>query len=452
MDIPTASADVPFPADAYVTQPVWECYVSYDNWRIPLEPMSNWVLVSAGTTLGKNMTLPACWEAVPGNLISHVQQWNPSATIKVLSQGQDGAECLPTSTPIQPDTWYVCMAGYSIFMDAQYSYGGVNHYRLRGGAITFARASQNYIVRLSPASSAAESETVLKSVEPTDNLSNASGKNATYLLAQVYDQNNQLVPNVGVQLNVDVVNQSGGHKHGAENDDRHVNYSGKLSPGGGANGTVSDNGRTLTGNTDANGLTFTFTAPEPAGDHTFTALCIDGKTCTLQGPNQVWVGVKDGNKDLTSLPASSLWEPVGDTTIHPDNYYLTERALNALTRLAQLYHDTFPNNPALRLNDASLKRGGVFDIEIKPYADDNGVYHSRTPGGVPGQWWVAPHEEHRRGVVIDIRANKLPDAIPLKDRRKFEQLIKGLPPMQFLHESINTDNEHYHVRLLGLSL
>lgn len=206
------------------------------------------------------------------------------------------------------------------------------------------------------------------------------------------------------------------------------------------------NGKVLTGNTGSAGLAFTFTAPEPAGDHKIIASCTDGKNCKQEGPDIVWVGVKDGNKDLTPLPASSLWVPVGDKPAHPDNHYLTAKALNALTRLAQLYHDTFSNNPALRLNDASLKRGGVFDIYYD-YVDQFGTRHERDQEG----WWKQPHKEHRRGVVIDIRANTAEGAIPPDNRPGFEDLLTRRR-MSYLHESQGTDNEHYHVRLLGLSL
>lgn len=52
---------------------------------------------------------------------------------------------------------------------------------------------QTNVIKLSPAYGSQESATVLTSVEPTDRLSNASGRNATYLIARVYDQNGVIV-------------------------------------------------------------------------------------------------------------------------------------------------------------------------------------------------------------------------------------------------------------------
>lgn len=301
-------------------------------------------------------------------------------------------------------------------------------------------ADQQYVIKLSLPNGVSESASFLTSVEPTDMFSRASGKNATYLIARVYDQNGQMVPNVNVQLTVDVKPNSGGHQH--DDIDRHTEYMGQLAS---PQGIAEQSGKVLKGNTGAYGLAFSFTAPEPAGDHFFTAKCTDGKTCTLQGPDTIWVGVKDNGQLLTRLPDSPLWVPVGVKNIHPDNHYLTRAALSRLTLLAQAYHDQFPTSPVLRMNDASLVRGGVFDIDVDPYTDKNGNYHSRTLGGQPGHWWTAPHAEHRRGTVIDIRANGASDAIPSKNYRQFEDIVNRLG-MNYLFEK-----NHFHVRLTGIA-
>lgn len=298
-----------------------------------------------------------------------------------------------------------------------------------------------YTIKLSRADGSTQDQTNIISVEPADMLSSASGKNASYLLAKVYDQNGQVVPNVNVQLTVDVAPNSGGHKHDVDHD-RNTTQMGQLAS---PQGTVDQNGKVLKGNTGPYGLAFTFTTPGPAGDHIFTATCTDGKNCTIQGPKTIWVGVKDNGQPLTGLPGSPLWVPVGMTGIHPDNHYLTQAALARLTVLAQAYHDQFPAVPELRLNDASLVRGGVFDIDFDPFTGKNGVYRSRTPGGMPGYWWAPPHAEHRRGTVIDIRANGASDAIPAINYKRFEDLVNRLG-MNYLHEK-----DHFHVRLLGIA-
>lgn len=283
----------------------------------------------------------------------------------------------------------------------------------------------SYRIKLSPAVGSPQDDTVLTSIEP--------GKTTT-LVAQVYDKNNQLVPNVGVKLKVDVVTRSGSHDHGEDGDDRHVNYSGKLSPVGSSNGTVSDNDRVLTGNTDTTGLFFQFASPafpnNPAGDHEIMAECTGGKSCTPEGPKQVRVGIKG----LVEIPASislAPWNLIGSTATHPKNHYLSPEAMLKLIALASYYYDMFPNDPPLQLNDASLERGGLFDL---------------FPGSPA---WKTPHRGHRKGVIIDVRANGTDTAIPQQNFEQFQALLDRLG-MSAFPEHLNGPNGHYHTRLLGV--
>jgi len=279
----------------------------------------------------------------------------------------------------------------------------------------------NHVIKLSRPDGSSINDTILDEIEP--------GKTTT-LIARVYDQNNQLVPNVDVELKVDVVAMSGGHGH--DDADRHNNYAGTLSPIGSANGTVSDSGKTLTGSTDTAGLFFRFDSPafpsNPAGDHFFTAKCTGGKNCTLKGPTQVGVEIKD----LGVIPENlSLWRLVGRTDTHPKNHYVTLEALDKLIALANGYHDRFPNPPLLGLNDASLERGGLFDL------------YPKFPA------WKTPHKGHRKGVIVDIRANGQADAIPQENFKEFDKLLRELG-MSALPEDLNRSNGHFHTRLLGI--
>jgi len=279
----------------------------------------------------------------------------------------------------------------------------------------------NHVIKLSRPDGSSINDTILDEIEP--------GKTTT-LIARVYDQNNQLVPNVDVELKVDVVAMSGGHGH--DDADRHNNYAGTLSPIGSANGTVSDSGKTLTGSTDTAGLFFRFNSPafpsNPAGDHFFTAKCTGGKNCTLKGPTQVGVEIKD----LGVIPENlSLWRLVGRTDTHPKNHYVTLEALDKLIALANGYHDRFPNPPLLGLNDASLERGGLFDL------------YPKFPA------WKTPHKGHRKGVIVDIRANGQADAIPQENFKEFDKLLRELG-MSALPEDLNRSNGHFHTRLLGV--
>lgn len=185
-------------------------------------------------------------------------------------------------------------------------------------------------------------------------------------------------------------------------------------------------------------LTFSFAAPAPAGDHTITAKCTDGSCGT--GTGSIWVGIKG----LMSIPASSVYEiisPNADTK-HPDNHYLTVVANARLAVLATLYHEKFQNDPVLHLNDASLERGGLFDC-CEIYKDQAGIIHYRATEG----WWTAPHSEHRRGTVIDIRESNTNGGVPtdpLHDLwfKRFVKVVGG---------AIWPEGDHYHVRLMGVA-
>jgi hypothetical protein len=94
--------------------------------------------------------------------------------------------------------------------------------------------------------------------------------------------------------------------------------------------------------------------------------------------------------------------------------------------------------PVLHLNDASLPWGGVYDICARPGAcTENGIVA-----------WYGPHAEHRRGSVVDVRANGSDGSIPAINKKRFKSFLEnaGVP---YLHESQGSTNEHFHIRLLG---
>jgi hypothetical protein len=247
------------------------------------------------------------------------------------------------------------------------------------------------------------------------------GKVTTTLRATVYDSNNQPVPNIDVELVVTIEANSGGHQHIIDRP------KGLLSNGISANTVVE-------GNTGSNGMPFTFLAPQPAGDHKIKARCL-GRDCTQEGPDKVWVGAKD-LAPLSGL--SGAYRLVGDKPAHPSNSYLSGQASQVISSIAGAYqvlvqHDV-PPTTVLHLNDASLERGGIFDINST---------------------WARPHAEHCRGTVIDVRANDAPGAIPEGHRREFELIAREFraDPMWEVpkdgdgNELLNL--RHCHVRLLG---
>ncbi len=217
------------------------------------------------------------------------------------------------------------------------------------------------VIKLFPVYGSAESTAVLTSIEP--------GK-STNFIAQVYDQNNQLVPNVGIRLVLEARQNSGGHHHG---DDTVAARTGTLA-----------GQQARTGNTGANGggFSFTYNAPGVAGDYKITASCTDGKNCKQEGADTVWVG----HKGLQPLNDNSVYIllPNDNDPQHPDNHDLTLAAASRMAVFAALYHGKYPDLSVLQLNDASLERGGIFDLR-----------HN----------WKTPHHEHCGGTAIDIRAN-----------------------------------------------
>jgi hypothetical protein len=239
------------------------------------------------------------------------------------------------------------------------------------------------------------------------------GQTTTTLRAKVYDSNNQLVPSVDVKLEVTVDANSGGHSHDNNR----------------PKGLLSGNGQggiEIVGNTGSDGLPFTFTAPAPAGDHKVIATCTDSsRTCTREGPDKVWVGIRG-----LQMIGVGPWGLVGSNGFHPNNHYLTSSARQKISRVAELYHQKFPNNPTLRLNDGSLERGGLLDI----------YYPSRVV------WWMPPHEQHDRGRNIDVRANEFvnPDAIPHQNYFDFEDIVADLGCFARMHSEF-ARNQHYHV-------
>lgn len=192
--------------------------------------------------------------------------------------------------------------------------------------------------------------------------------------------------------------------------------------------------------TDASGKTlFNFTAPMPAGDHRLRAICDgDPNKCTQEGPDLVWVG----HKNLRSLAGSSLYNLIGQTATHPNNHYLTPTAIERVTVFSALYRAKFPALAVLHLNDASLERGGIFDL-----------YPDSPP-------WVAPHLEHCRGTVVDIRANGANGALniasrtdPMIDGVVSTAQIVGAQAIFEVPQDSSGDEiwrlRHFHTRLMG---
>jgi hypothetical protein len=284
------------------------------------------------------------------------------------------------------------------------------------------------------------------------------GKSYTFTATVTNQDGNPPTISVPVNVKVEVDPTSGGHDHGETYANRNK---GSISP---TNGTTS--------------FPITFTATEVSGTHTITATC---DLCT-NGPQTAKVDVKvEGLEPIPSSQFYSLTEPiagggtkpVGATDEHAKNHYLTPAAAAVLWRMASAYYfearfailDKALNRrispPLLYLNDASLGWGGKFDI---------------------AGTWGGEHSEHRRGTVIDIRANPYGYmTMPIANFAKFEDLAvntltndvsadarihctkdkKSTPKAQRHNRSApecisqldgsQDNNRHFHVRLMGAS-
>jgi hypothetical protein len=278
-------------------------------------------------------------------------------------------------------------------------------------------------------------------VEP----SNGSDKKTLPFIATVKDQSTGLPTTnpVEVRISLKVNPTSGGHDHGKS--DR---------PRGGIAGvqTCASDDECWKNNTVNGEVVFNFNAPEASGTYTISATC-DGCTNTATKPVNVKV---DGLEPIPAVPLFySLVEANGDvigarTGWHTDNHNLTPTAAQKLMAIAALYRSPkfmivvdkktgrkdFP--PVLHINDASLPLGGVYDICARPDACPN--------DGVIA--WQKPHAEHRRGTVVDVRANGDVGSIPASKKEAFITLLQ-IQKMPYLQESKKTSNEHFHLRLMG---
>ena len=210
---------------------------------------------------------------------------------------------------------------------------------------------------------------------------------------------------VPVTVKVEVDPTSGGHDHGGS-----TRPKGSVSP---ASGSTA--------------LSITFGATEISGTHTITATC---ELCS-NSPLKATINVKV--EGLAAIMGSPFYAFIGSNDKHLDNHYLTPQAEAVLRSMAASYQfeQRFILNGdsphPLTLNDASLVWGGKFDI----------FGH-----------WTGDHAEHRRGTVIDIRANSLAGTIPSKSFKNFIKLAKDVGANARIHSPGETI-QHFHVRLLG---
>jgi hypothetical protein len=288
-------------------------------------------------------------------------------------------------------------------------------------------------------------QTKLPDVEP--------GSTAEITVRVTSVQTSQPKQGAVVRFYIDADITSGGHDHGEENGRR---PRGTIS----SDNCVAESGGTpdtydcTTGPLGYAG--FTFNAPDVSGTQTITATCI---SAACSGSITSNIDVKVGG--LEPIPDSPFYVFIGDTKEHKNNHFLTPAAATVLKDMAASYYieDKFWQLKQARrgkngqytytaskfqVNDASLKWGGKFDIH----------------GG-----WIGDHKGHKRGIVVDIRANQINinnGAIPLESFDNFQKMAKSysakaqihcsnktrLPPTCIVNGSEDI-NRHFHVILIG---
>jgi len=271
-------------------------------------------------------------------------------------------------------------------------------------------STEEYKIKISPVT-APPYKTYLASLEPK--LLNGA-KSTVKLIAEVTDCEDKPA-NISVELKVTAIENTGGHVQ-AHHKSRNPSQSGKLKVGNIEGSVVS---------VKINGIQeFSFSSPHASGDHKIEATCKD-LGCTQIGKDLLWVGIKD----LKPLPASDLYKFIGETKAHPvnTNHYLSDLASKKINNIAFVYSEDFPDDYVLHLNDASLERGGLFDVSGE---------------------WKNPHVTHNKGTDIDIRSNefvgKTPGDIPKRNYKDFYRISKRHGCLA-VREFADQPKEHFHL-------
>lgn len=211
----------------------------------------------------------------------------------------------------------------------------------------------------------------------------------------------------------------------------------------GAAGAGSDS--VILGSDDEGRILLQFVPPEVSGNHTISAECMDIECYALSPPLEIKVrvpgliSIPPANVFYTLteyLPGTAVGMNIGDAagTHNGVNHHLTPSATENLWRLAFNYAALMHFQPIpekLHINDASLPDGGLFDIK--------------------GQW-KTPHKSHRKGTVVDIRANEAPGAIPNSPNAAFKLAAEYAGAYaDFEDFPSHPGNNHYHVLLMGVA-
>ena len=233
-----------------------------------------------------------------------------------------------------------------------------------------------------------------------------------------------------VTIRADVTQGTGGHAHTDINRPKGFLYSPQT-----ANTCDSTQpAACITGTTDINGhFTFTFIAPQPSGSHAIAA------TCDVCGNSPVPATIEVGVSGLGQIPISPFYKlqlPNRDFN-HPKTHFLTATASKKLETMAILYTlKTLYKKKAVKadfvINDASLEFGGILDCFLT------------CANSIP---WQPDHIEHRRGTVVDVKANGTAGSILYE--KNFTFAVKQMKASYGGKPHGKGSGRHYHIRING---
>jgi hypothetical protein len=225
---------------------------------------------------------------------------------------------------------------------------------------------------------------------------------------------------IELEVDADAHLKSGGHDHHAPNDGRPkgtLNDYDVLIGKGKTSGTVTYHSNIVGGEEDIK-----YRVKRNAPNATVTQ---SGNTITATGGSEEWGGkltVDVMVPGLVSLAGPNITFKGVPGGQHVDFYNVTPSVRVRFNMIAYVYRLAFPDSKKLQVTDASLKSGGIYDI------NDN---------------WHGPHGYHRRGTDIDVRTRY--NYLPADNRKKFEKIVCLMPGVYPDLEYEGGSNEHYHL-------
>ncbi|MEO6553987.1 MAG: hypothetical protein ABIO96_05510 [Nitrospiraceae bacterium] len=190
------------------------------------------------------------------------------------------------------------------------------------------------------------------------------------------------------------------------------------------------------GNTGSDGLQFrtTYTSGEVAGEIEVKLACFNPDGVTVSSTGSLFVHVRiEGLVPLPDSDPTYVFEGNASTNTHQDSHYVRPETLPKVLNLANMFFAE--RGKIIRINDASLVWGGLFDY--------------------PGKW-LPPHASHRVGEEFDVDNTKeqkgtgtVPDGPDWKPEDREELLAiarSSAVGLVQIREIAASEASHYHFR------